>query len=457
VGEEEGTQRIRGRFSGGLRLAIAIGAVSLISAAVAATATRTSASVASAGGRDASAQTLTVWLGGILAGATPGSVYRKWYDKEVAAFKLQHPGVTVKTVLMNPDGVQQLAAYRAAFGAHRGPDVGMMYPAGFTTTFSAALQNLRAVAPKVVKQFPTGQLQYGCPNFDCTGNAPVYQVPFDWSGWVFAYNKTAFAKAGVKAPFKSWSALMAAGTKLKAAGYTPFEIGNRQGYFADAWLSAMESSYLSSHDIVNFLAGKLKLTDAKFVQPLTVWANLYKSGLTNANACTVDQLAAQNPFFAGKAATVASYEYSKLYQQMHRNVGVMPFPPVDGAPRASHAGTVAQVGQGWTITKDTSNLPLSVAFVGFITSPAAQTAQFQITGDPPANPKSSFSKAPDPISAAAAKGYRDFAILSLDTVMPLQTQVAYFKETALALCGKEAPTQAMQHVQAVFDRERKHH
>ena len=42
----------------------------------------------------------------------------------MSAFEQKYPGTTIKTVLMNPDGVQQVAAYRAAFGAHKGPDVG---------------------------------------------------------------------------------------------------------------------------------------------------------------------------------------------------------------------------------------------------------------------------------------------------------------------------------------------
>src|SRR6185503_11840327 len=109
---------------------------------------------------------------------------------------------------------------------------------------------------------------------DCSGDAPAFVAPHDFSGWVLAYNKEIFDKVGITAPFASWNDLVAAGQKLKDAGYTPFQIGNRDGYVADAYLSAMETSYLTPEDVNAVLAGDLPLTDAKFVEPLRVWAQL---------------------------------------------------------------------------------------------------------------------------------------------------------------------------------------
>ena len=48
----------------------------------------------------------------------------------------------------------------------------------------------------------------------------------------------------------------------------------------------------------------------------------------------------------------------------------------------------------------------------------------------------------------------DFSMLSLNTVLPLETQLAYFSETAQALCGQKSPEEAMQAVQEVFEQER---
>jgi len=432
------------------RLAIAL--VALAAAAAACGGSGSSGSPASSG--PAKAGPLTVWLGGILATATPGTDTRKWWDKEVAAFEQANPGTTIKTVLMNPDGVQQTAAFRAAFGAHKGPDVAMMYPGGFVSTFASSLEDLRTAAPAVVAQYPPQELAYGCANFNCAGNASMYLAPYDWSGWVFAYNKAIFKKVGVTVPFASWDDLVAAGQKLKAAGYTPFEMGNRDGYFADAWISAMESSYLTGDDIGSMLKGKLPLTDSRFVDPLDKWGALYKDGLVNQDACTLEAVASQRPFIAGKAASVATYEYSYINKQMGSKLGLFTIPPITGAPQAASAGTVAQVGQGWSITRFTKNLPLATKFLAFITSPDAQAAAFQIAGTPPANPKVSLASPPDPTSAAASEQFLHSTLLSLDSTLPLQTQVAYFKDTAQALCGQKSAADAMSDVQSTFTQER---
>jgi ABC-type glycerol-3-phosphate transport system substrate-binding protein len=411
--------------------------------------------VASSSGTAARSETsLSVWLGGELATATPGSPYRKWWDGEVATFEKAHPGTKVNTVLLNPDGVKQTAQYRAAFGAHKGPDFAMMYPGGFATTFKASLENLREIAADVVGRFPPSSILFGCDRFDCADSAPVYLVPMDVSDWVLAYNKEIFRKVGVTAPFKSWKAMIAAGKKLKAAGYVPFQMGNRDGYISDAYLAAMESSYLTANDIANVLAGKLSMTDRKFVEPLELWADLYKQGLANQNACSLETLASQRDFIAGKAATVASYDYTNMYKQMKDKLGVMTWPPITGAPNTANAGPAAIVGQGWVVPKG-SNSALATAFLRQITSPAAQTRGFEIAGIPPANPKASTANAPDPATRAAVKLFQHAKIVGFDAVLPLQTQTTYFKETNLALCGKVSPSDAMTAVQKVFDRERK--
>jgi raffinose/stachyose/melibiose transport system substrate-binding protein len=397
---------------------------------------------------------LTVWLGGILATSTPGSGYRKWWDAEVASFEKLHPGTKITTVLLNPDGVKQTAQFRAAFGAGRGPDFAMMYPGGFTTTFKSSLENLRSIAPDVLGRYPAWELLFGCEGFDCAHNAPVYTAPLDVSDWVLAYNKDIFRKVGVKAPFKNWAALVAAGKKLKAAGYVPFQMGNRDGYISDAYLAAMESSYLTPSDISKALTGKLALTDRKFVEPLRLWADLYQQGLTNENACSLEALASQRDFVAGKAATVASFDYTNLYKQMKGKLGVMTWPRIDGAPNAGNAGAAAIVGQGWVVPKG-SNSSLATALLRYVTSAAAQTRAFAIAGLPPANPKASTAKAPDPATGQAIKLFQQSKIVGFDAVLPLQTQATYFKETNLALCGKKSPEDTMKAIQKVLDRERK--
>jgi ABC-type glycerol-3-phosphate transport system substrate-binding protein len=131
----------------------------------------------------------------------------------------------------------------------------------------------------------------------------------------------------------------------------------------------------------------------------------------------------------------------------------MTWPPVDGAPNVANSGEAIQVGNGWVLPKGSKNRPLAIAFLRYITSAETQSRMFAQTGTPPANPGATTSDAPDPSSAASAKLFQSGKVLSLNSVLPPQTQTTYFKETALALCGKESPQKAMENVQSAFERE----
>jgi raffinose/stachyose/melibiose transport system substrate-binding protein len=393
---------------------------------------------------------LTVWLGGILAGSTPGSGLRNWYDEMVKQFEAKYPGTVVDTVLMDPDGTKQLAAFRAAFGAGQGPDVAMMYPGGFTWTFAPSLHNLREIAPDVLSQYAEERLATGCVNYICAGNQPVYLAPADFNGSVLAYNKEIFADVGIQVPFASWDDLVAAGQKLKAAGYVPFELGNQEGYQSDFWLAAMYTSYLVPADLEAMQRGELKLTDPRFVEPLELWAQLFTDGLVNDDACSLPETAGQQEFLAGRAAMVSTYAIGSFWEAMGDNVGATYWPPINDSPTA---GATLQVGEGWVATTLTENIPLSAAFLALVTSAEAQSAWFQDTGIAPANAAADTSIAPDPFTAATVELWKDFKLLSVDGVLPPQTQTEYFKQTALAFCGQKTAEAAMQAIQDVYEQE----
>ena len=191
---------------------------------------------------------------------------------------------------------------------------------------------------------------------------------------------------------------MAAGKKLKAAGYIPFQMGNRDGYMADAWLSNMESSYLKPTDIAASSAQaqahrrEVRRSAHQVRRPLQ--AGTRQPGRLLARAARIER-----DFIAGKTGTVATYDYANIYKTMKSNLGVMTWPAVNGAPNIGNAGPAAQVGQGWVIPKGTKNAPLAAALLAFLTSAKAQTAQFTIAGDPPANPKASTATPPIPQAA----------------------------------------------------------
>src|SRR3954469_11767076 len=85
------------------------------------------AALGRAGAPAADATKLTVWLAGLGGTAKKGTPLRKWDDDGVKRFTAAHPGTTVATTLEGGTIAQFLAQLRAAFAAHKTPDVMMLF------------------------------------------------------------------------------------------------------------------------------------------------------------------------------------------------------------------------------------------------------------------------------------------------------------------------------------------
>ena len=126
-------------MTGSKRRAAAVAAAVLVGAltATAGLAASSSHKSAKAGG------SITVWLSGTYAGATPGSTYRKWLDAIATRYKAKYPGSSVKFVLTPINNAQFTAQIAAAFASKRVPDVMLVYSGGYTTPYMlSSLQKL---------------------------------------------------------------------------------------------------------------------------------------------------------------------------------------------------------------------------------------------------------------------------------------------------------------------------
>ena len=122
---------------------LAAGVLALATAAVAA------GSTAGSGATKAEGGSLTVWLSGTYAGATPGSTYRKWLDGIKARYEKAYPGSSVKFVLTPINNAQFTAQIAAAFASRKVPDAMLVYSGGYTTPYMlSSLQKLNDLVGK---------------------------------------------------------------------------------------------------------------------------------------------------------------------------------------------------------------------------------------------------------------------------------------------------------------------
>src|SRR5437764_9049363 len=100
-------------------------------------------------GKAAKGGSLTVWLIGTYAGATPGTTYRKWLDGIKARYEKANPGskVTFKLTPINND--QFTAQITAAFASKAVPDAMLIYSGGYTTPYmQSSLRQLNSYVDK---------------------------------------------------------------------------------------------------------------------------------------------------------------------------------------------------------------------------------------------------------------------------------------------------------------------
>ena len=275
-------------------------AAGILALAVAAAAT---GNTARSGAAKADSGSLTVWLSGTYAGATPGSTYRKWLDGLKARYEKANPASTVKFVLTPINNAQFTAQIAAAFASKKVPDAMLVYSGGYTTPYMlSSLQKLNDQVAKTPGFYGTqAAWDLSCLNLDCKGGkGEIYGIPNDLGTYGLFYNKALFKKAGIAAPPKTYKQLLAQCATFKSKGILPLAYGDRDGYSTDNWVTQDYASYMAKGDISKVDAGKMKYADPKLVKPLGALAQFKKQGCVNPDASTHENNDANTYFTSGK-------------------------------------------------------------------------------------------------------------------------------------------------------------
>ena len=99
-----------------------------------------------------------------------------------------------------------------------------------------------------------------------------------------------FKKAGLnpnKGP-KTWAEFLADAKKLKAAGFTPFGMGNKDGYGGAWFFSLIGKQNLNSIDeLKDAMIGKANFSEPKFSGFYKLLADLKKKGYLNSDVASI--------------------------------------------------------------------------------------------------------------------------------------------------------------------------
>ena len=389
---------------------------------------------------------ITVWLSGTYAGATPGSTYRKWLDGIKTRYEKAYPGSKVTFVLTPINNAQFTAQIAAAFASKKVPDAMLVYSGGYTTPYMlSSLEKLNDLVKKTPGFYPSQTAwDLSCLNLNCKGGkGDIYAIPNDQGTYGLFYNKALFRKAGISSPPKTYTQFLADCAKFKAKGILPLAYGDRDGYSTDNWVTYDYSSYMAPNDISLINAGKMKYANPKLVKPLEQLVKFKQQGCVNADASTHENNDANTYFTSGKAAMVQMFPFviKAFEKSLGKNLGIARLPQ-----SGPHPGrTAANSFHNWVIPKNAKNKDGAWSFIKMAVDPQGATGLAQTVGALPTN-KVAISRIQDPITKFFLRIAAKPQVPLLDSIVPLKIALLYYQQLQAAFSGKTTPLKAMQNV-----------
>jgi raffinose/stachyose/melibiose transport system substrate-binding protein len=301
-----------------------------------------------------------------------------WMTETVEAYKKIKPNVTITVVPQSTDTL--ISAFQAAATAKSGPDIASQWATGPVLGFvwqDALVPVSDYVSADEMKNWlNTNENMYN----DKVWAAPLYLIGID-----VMYNKDLFTQAGVTPPESgrwTWDEFIAACDKLKAAGITPWAIGDKDGYGGAWWFANFGIQSLdSTEDLRQAVIGNTAFTDEKYTGWYQTLDDMVKKGYFNQDVMSLDLNQGVNLFWEGKAAMAFGTDgmiKQALTDLGEDKVGVM-ITPKKGTAKLADVGNATQ-SISFFITKWCKNPQAAADFLVFMHTPERLASWYKHTG-----------------------------------------------------------------------------
>ena len=328
--------------------------------------------------------TLRMWWWG----ETEAPGMEKFLKESAELYKKDHPNIAdIEFVLLSGDAIYP--TFLAAAAAGNPPDIQFLWGGvlGLEQAWNGNIQPLS-------DYWSEEELSHiYCPTrAEGYWNGKQYIVPLYMDAWLMAYNKDIFKAAGLdtEKPPETWADFVADLEKIKAAGYTPFAYGIRDGFYGSWYPSLLGvDQYKSITDEHLAVIGQEHMTDYKHAYWWTTWKELIDKGLTNADAGSITLAEAQDLFLAGKVGIEMSIQpliTSWARQMGPEKVGVFLSPKMPDAIPGGLADKIPVPGADVAIPTKAAHPKEAADFLRFIlVTPERVNAMFKETGAFPAS------------------------------------------------------------------------
>jgi raffinose/stachyose/melibiose transport system substrate-binding protein len=303
----------------------------------------------------------------------------KWMADTVNKYKAVKPNVTVNVVGQSTDSL--ISAFQSAVTAKSGPDIASQWATGPALGF-VWQDAIVPVSDYVSKDEISNWLNLDENKY----NGKYWGAPMYLIGIGMMYNKDLFAKAGVTAPDQgkrwTWDEFLAACDKLKAAGITPWTIGDKDGYSGAWWFANIGIQSLdSTDDLRQAVVGKVPFTDPKYSAWYKNMDDMVKKGYFNQDVMSLNLDQGVRLFWEGKGAM--SFGTDGMIKQAETDlgeskIGVMLPPQLANGKLASVGNATQSI--SFLITKWSKHPQDAADFLAFMHSPERLAAWYKATG-----------------------------------------------------------------------------
>ncbi|MFL5929091.1 MAG: ABC transporter substrate-binding protein [Gaiellaceae bacterium] len=318
-----------------------------------------------------------------------------WLKKEVAIYEKAHPKVKISVVIQSTDTLT--SAFTTAAQTRSGPDIATQW-----ATLPTLTPAWGGASVPISDYVPASETKNWIGTAENISQGKLWAMPQYLLGIPFVWNKALFKKAGLnpnKGP-KTWADFLADAKKLKAAGITPFGMGNKDGYGGAWFFSLIGKQNLDSiNELKDAMIGKADFSDPKFSGFYKALADLKKKGYLNSDVASISfeqgfQLFGQKKVGMswGTDGNVSAWEK----QLGAKNMGVSGI-PVWGHGKLAKSYDTTQSSDAF-ITKWSKHPRAAAQFLVFLHSPAALRAWYAATGVFPADKRFPASLVRDPIA-----------------------------------------------------------
>jgi raffinose/stachyose/melibiose transport system substrate-binding protein len=324
----------------------------------------------------------------------PGA--NSWLKKEVALYEKAHPKVKISIVLQSTDTLT--SAFTTAAQTKSGPDIATQW-----ATLPVLTPAWNGASVPISDYVPASEIKNWIGTAENKSEGKIWAMPQYLLGIPFIWNKAMFKKAGLnpnKGP-KTWAEFLADAKKLKAAGFTPFGMGNKDGYGGAWFFSLIGKQNLNSMDELKAaMIGKASFSQPKYSAFYNLLADLKKKGYLNSDVASI-----------GFDQGLNLFEQKKVAMQWVTDGHVTSAAKTLGGVKAMGIGSIPVWGKGKLATSyDTtqsssafitswSKHPRAAAqFLTFLHSAQALKAWYKATGVFPADKRFPASLVTDPIA-----------------------------------------------------------